>query len=71
MICECLFHHYHVVHIYNKKIYDHSQGTSVLKGKENIKTFPSHFYKHGMTAEELEFVYDRAIEVANRSANET
>ncbi|RPI71179.1 MAG: hypothetical protein EHM45_23960 [Desulfobacteraceae bacterium] len=55
--CKCWFHRYHIVHIWREQIYDHSQGTwnGVLKlaNEENIESYPSHLYEHGMTASEL------------------
>lgn len=55
--CECIFHRYHVVHVYRGLLYDHSQGTwdAVLRDADpgEIRHYPSSEYRHGMTADEL------------------
>lgn len=55
--CECLFHRYHVVHVYQGVVYDHSQGTwdEVLRDADpqEIRHYPSSEYRHGMTGDEL------------------
>jgi len=57
MKCECIYHRYHSVHIYQGQIYDHSQSTwdNVFKNAdtEDIETYSSELYVHGMTADEL------------------
>ena len=55
--CECRFHRYHVVHVYNGQIYDHSQNTwdVHLRGVSSdlIESYRSSYYIDGMTAHEL------------------
>jgi len=55
MRCVCWYHRYHVVHMVGNEIYDHSQGTwdTCLKNAKEIETYPSHLYRHGMSAAEL------------------
>jgi hypothetical protein len=57
MTCDCLYHRYHAVHVYQERLYDHSQETfdALLRRapREQIETFNSALYRHGMTAHEL------------------
>ncbi len=55
--CECWYHRYHVVHTLpgDERVYDHSQGTwnGDLRGRQDVESYPSELYEHGMTASQL------------------
>jgi len=55
--CECIYHRYHCVHIYKDRLYSHSQDVwdSIFKSAnpDEIETFPSELYVHGMTVNAL------------------
>lgn len=55
--CECWHHRYGIVHCLpgDERVYDHSQGTwdATLRGREDVESYPSVIYRHGMTATEL------------------